>query len=136
MYEGKNGPAQAQNVPKLLVVAFHVVLHYCWKRSLFMHPVDLIDPFWQPPLWATSCTLPRPIGLRYGGLGVGKGNFEGWKTTKSGWLRPDEVGSKLRFEPRTPRYGLFLVWGCRRPSCTDFGAFRGLLGVVHGHFVD
>ena len=24
----------------------------------FLHPVDLVDPFWHPPLWATSCSLP------------------------------------------------------------------------------
>ena len=29
------------------------------------------DPFWHPPLWATSCSLPQPTGPRYGGLGVG-----------------------------------------------------------------
>ena len=28
-------------------------------------------PFWHPPLWATSCSLPQPTGPRYGVLGVG-----------------------------------------------------------------
>ena len=44
--------------------------------------------------------------------------------------------SKSHFEPRSPRYGLFLVWGCRRPMCTSSGAFGGLLGAVHGHIVE
>ena len=49
----------------------------CGPRSFlktvifFLHPVDLVDPFWHPPLWATSCSLPQPTGPRYGGLGVG-----------------------------------------------------------------
>ena len=50
----------------------------------FLHPVDLVDPFWHPPLWATFCSLPQPTGPRYGGLGVGLGNFEGRKPPKVG----------------------------------------------------
>ena len=41
------------------------------KKVIFLHPVDLVDPFWHPPLWATSCSLPQPTRPRYGGLGVG-----------------------------------------------------------------
>ena len=41
------------------------------KKVIFLHLVDLVDPFWHPPLWATSCSLPQPIGPRYRGLGVG-----------------------------------------------------------------
>ena len=44
--------------------------------------------------------------------------------------------SKSRFQPRSPRYGLFLVWGCRRPMCTNSGAFGGLLGAVRGRIVE
>ena len=40
------------------------------KKVIFLHPVDLVDPFWHPPLWVTSCSLPRPTGPRYGGLGI------------------------------------------------------------------
>ena len=36
----------------------------------FLHPVDLVDPFWHPRLWVTSCSLPQPTGPRYGALGV------------------------------------------------------------------
>ena len=42
--------------------------------------------------------------------------------------------SKSRFEPRSPRYGLFLVWGCRRPMCTNSGDFGGLLGLFRGTY--
>ena len=43
-----------------------------FESSLFfLHPVDLVDPFWHPPLWATSCSLPPPSGPSYEGLGVG-----------------------------------------------------------------
>ena len=43
-----------------------------WTKGIFfLHPLDLVDPFWHPPLWATSCSLPQPTGPRYGGLGVG-----------------------------------------------------------------
>ena len=41
------------------------------KKVIFSHPVDLVDPFLHPPLWATSCSLPQPTGPRYGGPGVG-----------------------------------------------------------------
>ena len=58
------------------------------------------------------------------------------KTTKSGWLRVDLVRSKSRFEPRIPRYGLFLVWGCQRPMCTNSGLFGGFLGAVRGHIIE
>ena len=40
------------------------------KKVIFLHPVDLVDPFWHPPLWATSCSLLQPSGPRYGGLGI------------------------------------------------------------------
>ena len=43
---------------------------------------------------------------------------------------------EIAFEPGSPRYGLFLVWGCRRPMCTNCGTFGGLLGAVHGHIVE
>ena len=64
------------------------------KKVIFSHPVDLVDPFWHPPLWATSRSLLQPSGLRYGGLGVGvgvgEGNSKGWKPPKVGgckWIR-------------------------------------------------
>ena len=59
-------------------------------KKVFFCPVDLVDPFWHPPLWATSCNLPEPTRPRYGGLGVSEGNFEGWKPPKvggCGWIR-------------------------------------------------
>ena len=54
----------------------HLFWHSMWskiifEKVIFLHPVDLVDPSWHPPLWATSCSLPRPTGPRYGGLGVG-----------------------------------------------------------------
>ena len=53
-----------------------VFWHSMWskiivEKIIFLHPVDLVDPFWHPPLWATSCSLPQPTWPRYGGLGVG-----------------------------------------------------------------
>ena len=68
--EGQKGPPRAQNAPKTLALAFHVV-RIIFEKVFFLHPVDLVDPFWHPPLWATSGSLPQPIGPRYGGLGVG-----------------------------------------------------------------
>ena len=54
----------------------HLFWHSMWSKILFekfnfLHPVDLIDPFWHPPHWDMSRSLPLPSGLRYGGLGVG-----------------------------------------------------------------
>ena len=53
----------------------HLFWHSMWSTIIFekkvLHPVDLVDPFWHPSLWATSCSLPKPFGPRYGGLGVG-----------------------------------------------------------------
>ena len=36
------------------------------KKIIFLHPVDLGDPFWHPPLWATTCSLTQPTRPRYG----------------------------------------------------------------------
>ena len=41
------------------------------KKVSFLHPVDLVDLFWLPPLRATTCNLLQPTAPRYGGLGVG-----------------------------------------------------------------
>ena len=121
----------------------HLFWHSKWSTMIFqkrhfLRPMDLIDQFWHPPPWATSCSLPQPTGPRYGDLGVGYGNFEGWKPPKvggCGWIRCARNRFSF-FEPRSPRYGLFLVWGCRRPMCTNSRAFGGLLGAVRGHTVE
>ena len=42
----------------------------------------------------------------------------------NGGLQVVYVPPELRFEPRNPSYGLFLV-GCPWPICVDFGAFWG-----------
>ena len=55
----------------------HLFWHSMWcriifqKKYFFLHPVDLVDPFGHPPLWATSCSFPQPTGPRYGSIGVG-----------------------------------------------------------------
>ena len=108
------------------------------KKVIFSHPVNLVDPSWHPPLWATSCSLPQPIGPRYGGLGVGWGNFEGWKPPKvggCGWIRCAR-NRALSHVAQDMVCFWFLVWGCGRPMCTNFGAFGGLLGEVRGHIVE
>ena len=46
----------------------------------------------------------------------------------------DWVPLESCFEPRSPRYGLFLIWGC--VWCTDSGALGGLFEVFLGHIVD
>ena len=48
----------------------------CGPRSIlqkvffFLHPVDLVDPFWHPAVWATTCSLPQPARPRYRGISV------------------------------------------------------------------
>ena len=48
----------------------HLFWHSMWSRIMFekkvtfLHVVDLVDPFWHPPLWATSCSLLDPFGPR------------------------------------------------------------------------
>ena len=46
------------------------------------------------------------------------------------------IFQKWRFEPRSPRNGRFLIWGCRWLMCTPSGAFEGLLGAVHGYILE
>ena len=59
------------------------------------------------------------------------------ETTKSGWLRVDWVCSKSRFEPRSPRYGVFVVWGYQRTNVHKFWGFWGLWGAFWaGHIVE
>ena len=70
------------------------------KTVVCLHPGGLADPFWLPPLWATSCSLLQPTGPRYPGQRVGWGNFEVRKPPKvggCGWIRcaQDHVWSHL-----------------------------------------
>ena len=51
-------------------------------------------------------------------------------------VQVDWVCSKLRFESHSARYGPFLVWGSRRPMCTNSRAFGGRSGAVCGHIVE
>ena len=59
----------------------HLFWHSMWSRiifersHLFLHPEDLVDTFWHPPLWATTCSLPQLTGPRYKGLGA---NHQKW----------------------------------------------------------
>ena len=57
-----------------------------------------------------------------GGLGVRLGNFEGWKPQKVRSV--DCVPSESHFEPRSPRYGPLLGWGCLQAGegALDIGA--------------
>ena len=94
-------------------------------------PVDLGDPrcthlFWLP---LAACRSPLGLGTR---VWVSVRAILRVEPTQSGWMRVDYVRSKSRFGPRSPRYGLFLVWGCRRPMCTNSRAFGGLFGAVRG----
>ena len=57
-YEGQNGPLQAQKLPKNTGFGIPCGPGWFLKKSFFLHPVDLVDAFWHPPLWATSCSLP------------------------------------------------------------------------------
>ena len=34
------------------------------KKVVFSHPVDPVDPFWHPLVWATTCNLLQPTGPR------------------------------------------------------------------------
>ena len=43
--------------------------------------------------------------------------------------------SESHFEPRSPRCGPFLVWGCARPSQAYFGDLGELFGTFLGHIV-
>ena len=63
---------------KLKTCQTHLFWHSVWSTIVlkiswffFLHPVDLVDPFWHPPVWATSCNLPQPTRPKNGGLGVG-----------------------------------------------------------------
>ena len=117
----------------------HLFWHSMWSRIIFekcqfffLHPVHHVDPFWQPPLWATTCTLPQPTGPRYGGLGVGEVNFEGWKPPKvggCGWIRcaRNRVLSHLAQE-------MACFWfGAPGGQCAQI---VGLTGAFGGLFVD
>ena len=91
------------------------------KKVIFLHVVDLVDPFWHPPLWATTCSLPQPFGPMLWHLGVRYGTFEGWKPPKVGGCR----------------------WiGCNRNRVVSHVAqdmvyfwFRGINGVYNSHYL-
>ena len=54
----KAGHDELKTRQKTLILALHVTLIFFKKKDTFLPPVDLVDPFWHPPLWATSCSLP------------------------------------------------------------------------------
>ena len=61
----------------------HLFWHSMWSKIVFEKCHFFCTR------WTTSCSLPR-YGYGYGGLGVGWGNFEGWKPPKvggCGWIR-------------------------------------------------
>ena len=68
--------------------------------------------------WAEiRCLLqlqPPPNGHWYRGLGVRSGDFEGWTPQKVGGCGWSRRPQNRIFEPHSPRYSLFLVWGCLR----------------------
>ena len=102
------------------------------QKVFCLHPVDLADPFWHPPLWAITCSRLQPTGPRYGGLGVGKGNFEGWKPPKvggCGWIRcaRNRVFSLIAQD-------MVYFW-CRAVRC-QCAQILGLLGAFGGRFAD
>ena len=117
----------------------HLFRHSLWskiifeKKSLFfLHLLDLVDPFWHPPLWVTSCSLPQPTGPRYGGVGVGQGNFEGWKPPKVGGygrIRCARNHVLSHVAQGMVRFWFGVVGG-------RFGKIRGFLGVFWGRSAD
>ena len=44
--------------------------------AIFLPPVDPVDPFWHPPVWAATCSLVQHNGLYYRGLGARLGDFK------------------------------------------------------------
>ena len=64
------------------------------KKVIFLHPVDLVDPFWHPPLWVTSCSLPQPTGPRFLGVGYCFGTKNGSKMGQK-WLFPKMIPHHL-----------------------------------------
>ena len=116
----------------------HLFWHSMWSRIIFekslffLHPVDLVDAFWHPPLWVTSCSLLQPTGPRYGGLGVGEGNFEGWKPPKvggCGWIRCPRNRVLSNIAPDMVSFWFGVVGG----QCAQL---LGLSGAFWGRFAD
>ena len=49
----------------------HLFWHSMWssiifEKSLFLHPVDLVEPLWPPPLGLPSTACCSPLGLGTG----------------------------------------------------------------------
>ena len=49
------------------------------RKVSFLSILDPDDPFGHPPVSVSACSLLKPTGPRYGGVGVRLGNSEGWK---------------------------------------------------------
>ena len=84
-----------------------------------------MDPPLAPTVRGPGYPPAPPSDHWYGGLGVSLGESEAHKPQKiggCGWTRcPWNFG----FEPRSPKYGPFLVLGCRGKCCAQFGPFFG-----------
>ena len=69
-----------------------------------------------------------PLGLGTGVWVLVRAILRGGNHQK--WLVAGGLGALeiAVLEPGSPRYGLFLVWGCRRPMCNKFWGFWGPFG--------
>ena len=87
-------------------------------------------------LWTTSCRLLQPTGPGYGCLGIGKGNFEGWKPPKAGgcgWVRCPQNCVLSHIAQDMVCFWFGVVGG----QCAQIlGLLETFLRAVRGHIVE
>ena len=79
-----------------------------------------------------GCSVPQPNGPRYGGLGVGLGNFEGWKPLElggCGWISC----APIRVVNHVAQDMVYFWFGAVGSQCAQI---LGLLGAFWGRFAD
>ena len=123
---------------KLKTVQKHFFQRRTWSRIIFEK-----NHLFAPTGWTLlthlgtrlfgACSLPRPSGPRYWGLGVRLGNSEGWKPQKvggCGWSRCPR-NRILSHVAKDMAYSWFVavgIWSFRGPFWAFSGTYHGVRG--------
>ena len=103
---------------------------------IFFAPGTPVDPPLAPTVRGPRCPPAAPSEHWYGGLLVSLGEFEAWKAQKVGGCRWTRCPRNASFEPRSPRYGPFLVSEVFDTHCAQSGPFLAIFGPFLGHIVE
>ena len=98
------------------------------EKMIFFDPGTLVDPPVAPTVRGPGCPPAPPSDHWYGGLSGSLGDSKGWKPQKVGGCGWTRCPRRFGFEPRSPRYGPFLVLAVLDRNKARLGHFWPFLG--------